>query len=130
MPDLKRILYVEDEPDIQVVGRLALEMVGGFEVTVCGCGSDAVAAARAGRYDLVLLDVMLPGLDGPSTLKALRQLPGQASLPVIFMTAKVQPEEVNHYRNLGAIGVISKPFDPMQLAERVRSLWEDRRERS
>ena len=73
--------------------------------------------------DLVLLDVMMPDMDGPATLRALRQLPGMAALPVVFMTAKVQPQEVAEYRARGALDVIAKPFDPMTLAAQVREIW-------
>lgn len=126
MNTLQRILYVEDEPDIQAVARIALEMVGGFQVLVCSCGDQAVREASAFAPDLVLLDVMMPGMDGPGTYLALRALPELVHVPVIFMTAKVQPQEVQHYKSLGALGVIPKPFDPMTLAAQVRSLWEGR----
>jgi len=121
---LQRILYVEDEPDIQAVAKLALEMVGGFTVKICSSGEEAVREAKAFAPDLLLLDVMMPGMDGPSTLKALRELPPLAELPVVFMTAKVQPAEVAYYKSLGARDVIAKPFDPMTLASQVRTIWE------
>ena len=124
MNTLQRILYVEDEPDIQTVAKLALEMVGGFTVKVCSSGEEAVREAEAFAPDMILLDVMMPGMDGPSTLKALRALPSLAELPVAFMTAKVQPTEVAHYKTLGARDVIAKPFDPMTLASQVRAIWE------
>jgi two-component system, OmpR family, response regulator len=124
MNTLQRILYVEDEPDIQAVAKLALEMVGGFTVKVCSSGEEALREAAAFAPDMILLDVMMPGMDGPSTLKALRELPSLAELPVAFMTAKVQPAEVAHYRTLGARDVIAKPFDPMTLASQVRAIWE------
>jgi CheY-like chemotaxis protein len=123
MSALQRILYVEDEPDIQAVARIALEMVGGFQVLVCSSGEQAVREAPAFGPDLVLLDVMMPGMDGPSTFMALRALPALDRVPVIFMTAKVQPQEVQHYKALGALAVIPKPFDPMTLAAQVRGLW-------
>ena len=91
---LARILYVEDEPDIRMVAQMALEAVGGFTVIACPSGSEALAAAPTAQADLLLLDVMMPGMDGPSTLKALRALPATAGTPVIFMTAKVQAAEV------------------------------------
>ena len=122
---LKNILYVEDEPDIQVVGKLALESVGGFTVRVCDRGAQALALARQDPPDLILLDVMMPELDGPSTLRALRQEPALADTPVIFLTAKVAADEVMGYRALGAIGVIAKPFDPMQLAANVTRIWNE-----
>ena len=124
MSTLQRILYVEDEPDIQAVAKLALEMVGGFAVKVCNSGEEALREAEAFAPDMILLDVMMPGMDGPSTLKALRALPSLADVPVAFMTAKVQPAEVAHYRTLGARDVIAKPFDPMTLASQVRAIWE------
>lgn len=128
MNPLQHILYVEDEPDIQAVARIALEMVGGFQVRVCSSGEEALREAQAFAPDLVLLDVMMPGMDGPGTFKALRALPPLAGVPVIFMTAKVQPQEVQYYKALGALAVIPKPFDPMTLAAQVRSLWEDHHE--
>ncbi|WP_310565938.1 response regulator [Hydrogenophaga sp.] len=123
-PPLQRILCVEDEPDIQAVARMALELVGGFEVRICSSGDAALRELQVWRPDMVLLDVMMPGMDGPSTLKALRALPGLAQLPVGFMTAKVQPGEVAQYKAMGALDVIAKPFDPMTLPDQLRSLWE------
>ena len=102
--ELRRILLVEDDPDIQLVASLA--RAPGF------------------APDLIVMDVMMPGMDGPSALEALRGLPETAGTPVVFMTAKVQPQEIAHYRALGSLGVISKPFDPATLAERVRDLWQ------
>jgi CheY-like chemotaxis protein len=123
MRQLTRILMVEDEPDIQVIGKLALEAVGGFTVNVCGSGSEALASGPAFRPDLVLLDVMMPGLDGPGTLQAMRQTPEMAEVPVVFMTAKVQPQEIANLRSLGALDVIAKPFDPMTLPSAIRTIW-------
>jgi len=120
---LARILYVEDEPDIRMVAQMALEAVGGFTVIACPSGSEALAAAPTAQADLLLLDVMMPGMDGPSTLKALRALPATADTPVIFMTAKVQAAEVAQYRELGAIDVIHKPFDPMELSAQISRIW-------
>ena len=98
---LTRILYVEDEPDIRAIAQMALEAVGGFTVIACASGSEALSNAPGASADLLLLDVMMPGMDGPSTLKALRELPATANTPVIFMTAKVQAAEVAQYRELG-----------------------------
>jgi two-component system, OmpR family, response regulator len=122
--ELNRILFVEDESDIQAVARLALEAVGGFAVRICSSGSEAVQEAPIFGPDLILLDVMMPGMDGPSTLKALRKLPPMADTPIVFMTAKVQPQERSYYEELGAIGVIPKPFDPMTLSSTIRSIWQ------
>jgi two-component system, OmpR family, response regulator len=124
MSALQRILYVEDEPDIQAVALLALELVGGFTVKVCSSGEEALREADDFAPQMILLDVMMPVMDGPGTLKALRERPAFQTVPVAFMTAKVQPQEVAHYKALGALGVIAKPFDPMTLANQVRSIWE------
>lgn len=123
MAELHRIMYVEDELDIQAVATLALEALGGFTVKVCSSGQEALASIAEFAPDLVLLDVMMPGMDGPATLKILRAMPDTAKIPVIFMTAKVQPSEVQEYKNMGALGVIPKPFDPMTLAESVKCIW-------
>ncbi|MDD3448733.1 MAG: response regulator [Gammaproteobacteria bacterium] len=123
-PELRRILCVEDEPDIQTVARMALETLGGFEVAICGTGPEAVERAPRFGPDLILLDVMLPEMDGPQTLAALRRLPELHGVPVVFMTAKVQPGEVRRYLELGVADVIAKPFDPMVLPQRVRAIWE------
>ncbi len=120
---LERILCVEDEPDIQAVARVALELLGGFQVHLCANGQEALATVPAFVPDLILLDVMMPGMDGPTTLARLRADPASAGIPVIFLTAKVQPEEVRHYQGLGALDVIAKPFDPMTLAAQVRRIW-------
>ncbi len=114
---------VEDEADIQEVARLALEAVGGFTVEICSSGDEALQAAPAFAPDLLLLDVMMSGLDGPGTLLALREMPATAATPAIFMTAKVQPQEVARYKSLGALDVISKPFDPMTLANTIKEIW-------
>lgn len=126
MSELERILYVEDEPDIREVAQIALEMVGGFTVKVCSSGEAALREAEGFAPDMILLDVMMPGMDGPATLKALRERPALAAIPMAFMTAKVQPAEVAHYKALGALDVIAKPFDPMTLADQVRAVWETR----
>jgi diguanylate cyclase (GGDEF)-like protein len=123
-PPLKRILMIEDEPDIQAIAQLALEALGGFQVRICGTGREGIQAAGAFDPDLILLDVMMPGMDGPSTLRALRTLPQTIVTPVIFMTAKVQPQEIAEYRAMGVLDVIAKPFDPMTLAENILAIWE------
>lgn len=121
--ELRRILFVEDDPDIRTVATMALEAVGGFSVLACDSGARAIGEASAFGPDLVLLDVMMPGLDGPATLEALRRLPDLGETPVVFMTARVQAHEVARYREMGAADVIAKPFDPMALSDTVRSIW-------
>jgi len=120
---LSRILYIEDEEDIQVVTKIALETVGGFTLLVCGSGAEALKEAPEFRPQLILLDVMMPGMDGPTTLKSLRTLPGLDKTPVVFMTAKVHPSEISNFKQMGALEVIAKPFDPMKLAEKIRDIW-------
>jgi len=124
IPPLERILLVDDEADIRQVARLALEALGGFDVRECSSGLAAPDAAAGFVPDLILMDVMMPGQDGPATLKILRATPGLAQIPIVFMTAKVQPQEVSAFRSLGALDVIAKPFDPMTLAQTVRRIWE------
>jgi CheY-like chemotaxis protein len=124
MASLNRILCVEDEPDIQAVARLALELVGGYTVQVCGTGEEALIVVPRFKPDLILLDVMMPGMDGPTFLVHLRRHPELNMTPVIFMTARAQPAEIAEFTNLGALDVIAKPFDPLALAGQVRSIWE------
>lgn len=119
---MNRLLHVEDEPDIREVAMLALRDVGGFEVETSCSGREALVKAPQFKPDVILLDVMMPGMDGPETLRELRKRPEIAGVPVIFMTAKVQAHEVGAYRKLGALDVISKPFDPMELASQVREI--------
>lgn len=126
MSELKRILHVEDDPSIQAVTKVALEAVGGFQVLSCSGGQEALDQVLGFAPDFILLDVMMPGMDGPQTLERLRELVDIGEVPVAFMTAKVQPGEVAHYRSLGARDVIIKPFDPMQLAAQVRQIWSQR----
>ncbi len=119
---LERVLYVEDDPDIRAVGALALGL-GGISVKSCASGDEAVAAAATFGPQLILLDVMMPGMDGLATLGALRTLDATARTPVVFMTAKVQPKQVERYRDMGAVDVIPKPFDPMTLAALIRAIY-------
>lgn len=123
MNPLHRVLYVDDSADIQAVAKVALELVGGLEVKLCSSGVQALREAEAYAPQMILLDVMMPVMDGPATLRALREIPSLATVPVAFITAKVQPGEVAEYLALGAQGVIAKPFDPMTLATQVREIW-------
>jgi CheY-like chemotaxis protein len=120
---LQRILYVDDEPDVRKVAKISLELVGKFTLCLCGSGREAIDQAEQFKPDLILLDVMMPGMDGPTTLAALRKIDTLASTPVVFMTAKAQSHEITRYRELGAIDVFTKPFQPMQLPDRLRELW-------
>lgn len=120
---LTRILYAEDDNDIQQIALLALETLGGFTIKTCNDGTEAVTAIENFAPQLLLLDVMMPNMDGPKALAKIRQIEAFKNTPAIFMTAKVQPEEVEKYIAMGAIGVIAKPFDPMTLADQIRDMW-------
>ncbi len=124
MTSLTRILHVEDEPDIQEIARLALEAIGGFVVETCASGREALEKAPIFRPDLILLDVMMPGMDGPTTLRELQKIPGMTDTPIVFMTAKAQPREIEKFKEIGATDVVSKPFDPATLSDEVRKIWE------
>ncbi|HEX9180243.1 MAG TPA: response regulator, partial [Burkholderiales bacterium] len=108
------------------VTRLALEKVGGLALRQCARGAEAPAAAREFAPDLILLDVMMPDMDGPETLRALRAEPAAAATPVVFMTAKARAGDREALLALGALGVIAKPFNPMTLAVELRRLWAGR----
>lgn len=129
MPDdetLNRILLVEDEEDIRAVAEIALEAVGGFELKVCASGPEALESIAGFAPQLIILDVMMPGMEGPETLREIRKLPQYASTPAVFMTAKVQADEIQSYLDGGAAGVIPKPFDPMTLSDRILEIWQSR----
>jgi two-component system, OmpR family, response regulator len=120
---LKRILLVEDDPDIQEMASLALVALGGYAVQVCGTARDALDHAPVFRPDLILLDVMMPGTDGPGALKALREIEATARTPVVFMTARVGRRDIAQYDELGCLGVIAKPFDPVVLPKTLEGIW-------
>ncbi len=116
-----KVLVIDDEPDIRRIARLGLTKVGKMDVVEASNGTEGLARAKAERPDAILLDVMMPGLDGPSTLARLREDPDTASVPVVFLTAKAIAAEVDRLRALGAAGVLTKPFDPMTLARELRA---------
>ena len=124
---LQRIMLVEDEPDIQLIARLALEAIGGFTLAVCDSASHALEVAPSWSPDLIMLDVMMPGIDGVTTFKKMQENPQLAKVPIIFMTAKARSSEVIIYKEMGALGVVAKPFDPMTLAEKVKAIWDYRK---
>jgi two-component system OmpR family response regulator len=122
---LRTVLYVDDEPDIRQIVQMALSLAPQLTIHTGESGEEALVLARNLRPDLVMLDVMMPGLDGPGTLQRMRSDPQLARIPVVFMTAKAMPDEVARFHGMGAAGVIAKPFDPMRLAQQVLSIWED-----
>lgn len=115
----RRILVVDDEDDIREVAQLSLEMVAGWEVSAARSGAEGIEKARDERPDAILLDVMMPDMDGPTTFRHLRDDPATAGIPVILLTAKVQSADRERFAGLGVDGVLTKPFDPMELARQV-----------
>jgi len=118
----RRILIVDDEDDIREVAQMSLEMVAGWEVIPARSGDEGVRLAAEHRPDAILLDVMMPGMDGPATAERLRDRPETAEIPVILLTAKVQPADRRRLEALGVAGVLAKPFDPMELAGQISGL--------
>jgi two-component system OmpR family response regulator len=121
---LKKILLVEDDPDIQLITRLSLEVGGGYEVRVCGSGPEAVQSAPAYAPDLILLDVMMPGMDGIATMDALRKLPELAASQMVFFTANTQAQIRQDLLRRGALDIIMKPIEPTALVEQIRAIWQ------
>lgn len=117
-----KILIIDDEDDIRRISKLALGRVGGMDVVDASGGDAGMALAIAEAPDAILLDVMMPGRDGPGTLALLKSDPRTAHIPVIFLTAKAMSAEIERLRALGAAGVLTKPFDPMSLAASVRAI--------
>ena len=125
MTELKRISLVEDDADIRAIAEIALADIGGFELQLCASGEEAVDKVPSFAPDLVLLDVRMPGMSGPQTLGRLKQRPEFADIPAMFMTADTRGDQSRQLLDQGAMAVISKPFDPMQLADQVSALWRD-----
>ena len=119
--ELSKILLVDDDENIRTIAVLSLE--DDFQVDIATSGQAALKQALENKPDLILLDVMMPGLDGKATFERLQENPELAKIPVVFMTAKVQIHEIDFYLKLGAAGVITKPFDPMTLAGDVQNIW-------
>lgn len=123
---LNHIMLVDDEADIRTIAELALVSIGGWNVALAESGQDALTQLAKQTVDLVLLDVMMPDMDGPTVLRRMRDSETLAHIPIIFMTAKVQRREIDHFIELGALGVIGKPFDPMQVSEEIRRIMGQR----
>src|SRR5258708_7213037 len=114
-----RVLHVDDEPDIREVVEISLGLDPAFALRSCASGKDALATTADWSPDLILLDVMMPDMDGPTTLLRLRERPRTAAVPIVFLTARTRVNEVDRFLSLGAAGVIAKPFDPLTLATQV-----------
>lgn len=121
---LNKVMHVEDDDSIRAVAEIALTDVAGFELLSCDGGHSALAQAEHFAPDLILLDVMMPQMDGLQTLQGLRQIPSLLNTPVVFMTAKIQQTEKQLYLDAGAVAVIDKPFDPMLLGEMLESIYQ------
>lgn len=119
---IERVLLVDDDPRIRKIAQISLEGVGKWKVTLVSSGFEAIDAAVKEHPDVILLDVMMPEMDGPTTLAKIREIAEIASIPVIFFTAKVQKQELDSYLALGAAGIISKPFDPMKLPTEIQEI--------
>jgi two-component system, OmpR family, response regulator len=121
---LNKILYVEDQKDIQMIAEYALTTIANYTVKICSSGNEALAEIETFSPDLLLLDVMMPGLDGPETLQEIRKLASYKNTPAIYMTAKILPNEIDDLMSQGAIAIISKPFDPVTLGGEIQALWD------
>ena len=126
-PMLQHVLCADDDPDMRMILEVALETVGGWRVTMCADGEEALAAARLDPPDLMLLDASMPGIDGPSTLALLKADPALVDIPVVFVTGRAAPDEVEAFLAAGALAVVAKPFNPMELPARLRAAWDARR---
>ncbi len=115
-----KLLHVEDDADIREIAKMALELSGDFEVLQCDCGEAALKCVVDFNPDVFLLDMMMPGMTGIQTLEKIREIPGFADIPAIFMTARAQNNEMDELRAIGATEVISKPFDPMSLSDQIK----------
>jgi CheY-like chemotaxis protein len=125
MPErpLNRICYVEDDEDIQRIVRMSLERVGKMTVEIVTDPLRAIEAMSAFKPDLVMLDWMMPGMDGPTLFRKMKEMPAVQSLPVVFITAKASQRELDELKSLGAAGTISKPFSPKDLPDQLRAIW-------
>jgi CheY-like chemotaxis protein len=124
LSSLRNILYVEDDSHVRTTAKLVLEVIGKFSVRACSSGHEALHAAHGFAPDLILLDVMMPEMDGIATLNQLRLYPHLENTPVLFVTSMTSSSDLQRYRGVGAIGVIPKPLVPLRLTEQINSLWE------
>lgn len=118
----KRILIVDDESDIREVAQMSLEMVSGWQVLTAESGDEGIAKARQEKPDAILLDAMMPGIDGPTTFQKLQADSSTKQIPVIMFTAKVQPADRKRYADLGVKDIIAKPFDPVKLGSQIAAI--------
>lgn len=124
MSNLKKILYAEDEPDVQTIVKMVIESMSDYDLKTCENGKELLNCVDDYNPDLILLDVMMPEIDGPTTYKYLQANEKTKDIPVIFMTAKAQVHEVQLFKESGVIGVITKPFDPVMLCTEIQTIWD------
>jgi CheY-like chemotaxis protein len=126
MDNPRRILLIDDDQGIREVARTVLEMVGGYHVETAASGLEGLEKARISPPEAIVLDVMMPGLDGPATFARLQEQPETRGVPVILLTAKTQPADRSRFATLGVAGVLAKPFDPMALSGQIGGIlgWE------
>ncbi len=122
---LKKVLYIEDDEDIAQIAMMTFEDLCGFDAKHCICGADGLKMLPKLKPDLIILDMMMPDMNGLETLKNIRKIKEFKDIPVIFMTAKMQSHEQKSYLDAGAVGVITKPFDPMSLCENINKIWKE-----
>jgi CheY-like chemotaxis protein len=124
---VRRILIIDDEDDIREVAALSLEAVAGWHVSTASSGMQGIEQATKLQPDAILMDVMMPGMDGPTTFRAMQQVTAIAHIPVVLLTAKVQGVDQRRFADLGVAGVLFKPFDPLQLSQQIAHTlgWKD-----
>ena len=125
MSELKTVFHVDDDEDILDMVHMSLEMVGGLQVEQSNLPLLALEKISSIKPDLLLFDVMMPDMDGPQLFEKIRQMPGSEHLPVIFMTAKAQAIQTDELEGDGVLGVVAKPFDPMELPDQIQQIWAD-----
>lgn len=128
MKELKKILYAEDEPDVQTVVEMTINAMSNYEIKVCDNGKKLLDCVDDYNPDLILLDVMMPEMDGPATFKNLQSSERTKNIPVIFMTAKAQVHEIEIFKESGVLGIITKPFDPVSLCSDIEKIWNESNE--
>ena len=124
---MRRVLIIDDEDDIREVAALSLEATAGWDILTASSGAEGISIAAAKQPDAILMDVMMPGVDGPTTFKAMQENPALANIPVLLLTAKVQGVDQRRFAGLGLAGILFKPFDPLTLAEQISEAlgWKD-----
>lgn len=124
MKELKKILYAEDEPDVQTIVELTIKSMSNYEIKICENGRKLLECVEEYNPDLILLDVMMPEMDGITTFKKLKDSQSTKDIPVVFVTAKAQVHEVGKFKEMGSWGVITKPFKVMNLCNDIQEIWD------